>query len=138
MHLKLLKIAVGTFLMLLFPYPVLSQNTMSITVQSPNGGEVWAKGSQKVIRWASTGISGPFRLILIKGETVYGDIELNAAAQGSYSWVVGDCPASGHSAEAGRGYRIRIIASENPSIRDDSNAPFIITPRSPNPGTENG
>lgn len=127
----LFRIVIGILVMTTLTTTVSSQSSISITVKSPNGGEIWAKGSKQTIKWDSSGVKGTVKLLLIKGETVFGDIELDAPAQGSINWAVGDCPASGHSAEPGRGYRIRIISVENPSIRDDSNAPFMITPRSP-------
>ncbi len=100
----------------------------TITVKSPNGGESWVKGSVQSIQWVSRGAPGPVKLTLIKGDTVFGEIDINAPEQGSYSWTVGDCPASGRSAEAGHEYRIRVSSVGKPSVRDDSNTSFTILP----------
>ncbi len=108
--------------------PLNALDRKSISVQTPNGGEVWIKGTIQTITWTSNGNSGPVKLLLIKGEKVFGEIELNGQASGRYNWVVGDCPASGQSAEPGRDYRIRVQLVSDPSLRDDSNAPFRILP----------
>lgn len=97
-----------------------------LNIIGPNGGERWVKGSIQPITWKSEGITGPVKLVLIKGNTVYGDIVLNQPASGSYKWVVGDCPASGRSAEPAREYRIRVVDAKNSAIRDDSNGSFRI------------
>ncbi|RMG55166.1 MAG: hypothetical protein D6723_03280 [Acidobacteria bacterium] len=39
----------------------------SITVLTPNGGEVWPLGSRQTIRWTSTDITGPVRIRLKRG-----------------------------------------------------------------------
>jgi len=113
----------------IFPaHLIKAQNAASISVQYPNGKERWIKGSIQTIQWSSEGVRGSVKLILIKGDSVFGEIALNEPAKGSYNWVVGDCPASGRSAEPGNDYRIRVMAASNPLLRDDSNASFLIIP----------
>ena len=98
----------------------------TLTVLGPNGGERWVKGSTQTISWESENLTGSVKLVLVKGDTVFGEIEINAPVRGRYTWIVGDCPVSGKSAEPGRDYRIRVIAASDPSLRDDSNGPFRI------------
>lgn len=111
--------------------PFLLHAKGAITVQKPNGGERWPKGSVRTISWTSSNLQGLVKLILIKGETLLGEIETNCPANGTITWVVGDCPVSGVTAQPGRDYRLRVVSLDNASIRDDSNSPFhILAPAS--------
>jgi hypothetical protein len=109
--------------------PAFAGPEASVAVLLPNGGEAWVKGSKRSITWKSRGIGGPVKLVLIKGSIVFGDIVLDQSASGSYTWVVGDCPASGRSAEPAREYRIRVVSAQDATIRDDSNGSFQILPQ---------
>jgi RHS repeat-associated protein len=65
----------------------------SITVTSPNGGEVWEIGSTQTITWASTGTVGPVKIeySIDRGSSWTGIIA-PFANDGSYEWTIPDMP----------------------------------------------
>jgi len=109
--------------------------TPSITVLSPNGGEVYRIGDTVRIKWQSSGIKNVSIYIFDNrisgsGSTNYVSFpsqdSLNVAAErGYYDWTInrGIPNISAVDREEGNNYRISIISSE---ASDTSDAPFSI------------
>jgi hypothetical protein len=69
----------------------LMSQTPSITVISPNGGEVWTIGSTHNITWHYTNLAGTVRIQLIRANsmtTVTTIINETPIETGSYSWTI--------------------------------------------------
>jgi hypothetical protein len=118
----------------------------SVTILSPNGGEVWPIGSTQTIRWTNNGFSNgvvSFELI---------DSRYNAATEdnqthlliantvpntGSYAWTPSSSFGPSGAVIPGSQYKIRVNAYKTTSTglldydnlvqRDVSKAPFSIT-----------
>ncbi|HZV47169.1 MAG TPA: Ser-Thr-rich GPI-anchored membrane family protein, partial [Thermodesulfovibrionales bacterium] len=65
----------------------------SITVTSPNGGEMWQPGSAKSIQWTYTGDPGSnVRIELLRGgvldSVIAGSTSKGVSGTGSYSWAI--------------------------------------------------
>jgi hypothetical protein len=111
----------------------------SITVQSPNGGEVFnANGTTKVISWNFTGNPGANVMIEIMKSGVLNAV-INASTPvgtngfGYYYWTI---PSN---QTAGSDYKIRVTSTTNGSYTDTSDNNFTIAPpsltvKSPNGG----
>ena len=104
----------------------------TITVTSPNGGEIWELGSTQTIRWTYTGTpgvnvkidlyrSGAFNRLII-GRTPIGN-----AGSGSYTWTV---PA-GQKKDSR--YKVKVSSTRTSSINDMSDKQFTITNAQPVP-----
>ncbi|MBL7784289.1 MAG: M4 family metallopeptidase [Chitinophagales bacterium] len=94
----------------------LSQGT--ITVTSPNGGEIWQAGSTQNITWTSTGTVSNVNLYYsIDGGSNWNFIA-NQANTGSYTWTVPNSPTTLA--------RVRVENSSNSTVADNSNANFTI------------
>ena len=90
----------------------------SITVTSPNGGEVWEAGSTHAITWTSVNVSGNVKLeYSATGTAPWTTIAASTANDGSEDWVV---PAAG-SANG----RVRVTAVDN-TATDTSDADFTV------------
>ncbi|MBU4413419.1 MAG: hypothetical protein KKG98_09600, partial [Proteobacteria bacterium] len=92
----------------------------SISVVSPNGGEIWAVGSGQSITWTSTGAVGNVNIDYSTDSG--GDwtpVVAGTANDGIYSWTVPSTPSTTCLV------RIRDAADNDPS--DTSDAVFIIT-----------
>jgi hypothetical protein len=101
-----------------------SEGDPSLTLTSPNGGESWTIGSTQNITWDAVGISGDVRIVLLKnGASVGTVIGSVPAAQGSYSWTVGQHTLGDVS--PGTGYAIR-IKQKGSTLFDESDAAFTI------------
>lgn len=99
--------------------------TGSLTLLSPNGGEIWNVGGAGLIQWNSSGFSGNVRIDLNRAypggawEVLYG----SAVNDGAESWTV--------SGAATPTARLRISSVLQPAIGDSSNANFVILPSAP-------
>ncbi len=92
----------------------------ALTVTAPNGGENWQVGNNETITWTSSYVNN----ISISLSTDNGNSWINitpgtAASNGSYSWTVPDSIATVQGL-------IRITDTDNPEIRDSSDANFTI------------
>lgn len=102
-----------------------SSASPSITVTSPNGGEVWQVGSTQIIRWSggnSTDRIGVTRIAAPGTSLPSRDIVILNSNSGSYSWAIPTGEALGN-------YLMRVctLAGENDCVNtDQSNAPFSI------------
>jgi hypothetical protein len=91
-----------------------------ITVESPNGGEVWQRLTTHTIRWTSAGAVGSYVKIELNIDSVYRTIEASTPNDGSYDWLIPNDLVSDN------GYRIKISSTSNPSYYDWSDAYFTI------------
>ena len=118
----------------------------SITVLSPNGGDVWQAGSSLEIKWRRTNISnGQYveKINLLRNNSFYGEISKSNIIEGggtvepnenSTLWRVGNITICGIPAEKGtpnsNDYKIQVQLFNNAGtliLEDSSNALFSIT-----------
>jgi hypothetical protein len=96
----------------------------SLTITSPNGGEMWYTNAAHEVRWTTSGVSGSLTIRLKKGGAVVRSwtVENTGSSYGSYSW-----------AQAGTDYKVR-VENSNGSVFDESDRNFTIQePASPTP-----
>ncbi|MCH7974504.1 MAG: hypothetical protein IH949_11595, partial [Bacteroidetes bacterium] len=91
----------------------------SITVTSPNGGEVWLTGSTHLINWIDN-IAENVEIQLYKSGSFDSQIISSTASDGSYTWNIplGTVPGSD--------YTVRISSVVNGVILDESDGSFTI------------
>jgi formylglycine-generating enzyme required for sulfatase activity len=106
-------------------FTILGGGGPSITLTSPNGGEIWSTGADHDITWTSSGAVGP---------TVRMDISRNGGA----TWRILETGTANdnvftlHNMElASAQCRIRIRSASNPAIFDISDANFAIITSEP-------
>jgi len=105
---------------------------MSITVISPNGGEVWGPGSARTITWTSLNLTGTVKLeYSLNSGSSWTSITAGTTNDGSHPWTV---PSSTSSQAL-----VRASSVVEPSASDVSDATFTIptptiTVLSPNGG----
>ena len=93
-----------------------------ITVTSPNGGEVWKRGSTRTISWTTSGYAGSnVKIQLLKSGVVKQTIASSTANDGSQTWSIPN------GLQKGSDYKIRITSTSNSAYTDLSNANFRIT-----------
>ena len=96
----------------------ISGGTQTITVNSPNGGEIWAPGSSHTISWSSTGTSGNVRIeYSTNGGADWSTIVSSTSDDGNYSWTIPNTPSTNCF--------VRITDTDG-SPSDQSNSPFEI------------
>lgn len=93
----------------------------TITVTSPNGGEVWAPGSTQTITWTSEGVPGAVKLELYQEDSLISTISESVDDSGTYSWTVPDVGAPACD------FRIRISSVDNANINDMSDNYFTVS-----------
>ena len=94
----------------------------SITVTTPNGGEIWKKGTTKTIKWTKTiNTEAKVKIELLKGGKIDKVILSSAPNTGSYNWKI---PAT---QKVGTDYKIRITSTSNSAYKDASNNNFRIS-----------
>ncbi len=95
----------------------------TISVNYPNGGELWLIGTSKTILWTSTEIANVNVQYSIDGGVNWTTIASNVVASlGKYTWTI-DSTTVSPSKEA----RIRVIDSGGSGVSDVSNANFILS-----------
>jgi len=122
-----------SFKILLFTLIILFIHSVAysqpITVNSPNGGENWIKGTTHNITWTSSGITtGTFVVWLYDGETSIGKIKVGIPCTNgahSISWIVGNL-AGGGTAYSGSNFKIK-VRQASLAPKDFSDAPFTIS-----------
>ncbi|MEJ2195954.1 MAG: Ser-Thr-rich GPI-anchored membrane family protein [Ignavibacteriaceae bacterium] len=105
----------------------------SITVDSPNGGEIWQAGTTYSITWSSD-ITENVKLELYKGGSLHTTIDPSTNNDGQFNWD--NMP---FTIESGSDYQIKITSTSNPATFDFSDGNFTIngneiTVTSPNGG----
>ncbi|MDO8676329.1 MAG: dockerin type I domain-containing protein [Candidatus Azambacteria bacterium] len=126
------------------PTTTTSPTTPSITVLSPNGGEVWYPGETHAIRWNNNNIgkdaiyiyiydsnisgNGSTNYITLNGQSVSGTQTATGSVGDSvgayYNWTIP--PLNQLPGGGSKNYKIRIDNASNPTISDSSDAPFSI------------
>jgi hypothetical protein len=93
----------------------------TLKIKKPNGGETWQIGEKGLIRWTSTGDTGPkVKLELWRNGNFVRNIKAKTDNDGKQRWRVPE------DATAESGYKVRIVSKADPSIQDASNNPFQI------------
>jgi hypothetical protein len=91
----------------------------SVTVLSPNGGEVWMVGTVHSVTWSQTLLSEVNLAYRILPTSNWRTIAQNVpAAPGSYLWTIPNSPANE--------VVVRIASSSDGSVIDESDSPFTI------------
>jgi sarcosine oxidase gamma subunit len=98
----------------------------SLTLNAPNGGEVWTVGSNQPITWSRVGSIANVKLVYsTDGGVSYPEVgpdntivASTAAAAGSYSWTIPDAITTTA--------RVKAIDFSDASVSDTSNANFKI------------
>lgn len=71
-----------------------SATTESITVVSPNGGEIWGIGTEQEIQWSCSNFSDPVKIeYSTDGNASKIEIESSTDNDGSYMWTVPNTPS---------------------------------------------
>jgi hypothetical protein len=104
----------------------------ALTVTAPNGGELWINGVTVEITWVPGGLD-TVEVELLKGGSPVSTLATGAPDTGSLDWTI---PIN---LEAGADYRVRVSATDDPAMSDESDADFAIelrqlTVTSPNGG----
>jgi hypothetical protein len=104
-----------------------SINMGSITVVSPNGGEIWNVGSTHQILWTDN-ICENVRIELWKGGAYNSLICASTPSTGSFTWTIPPIPA----ATSGNDYKVKIMSiglnsGTTVAVYDFSNSNFTIT-----------
>ncbi len=92
-----------------------------LSLNSPNGGEHWAPGSQQTITWNSSNCGDAVRISLMENGGLCQTIAQSTSNTGSFPWTVQICGA------VGCGYKVRITDLETNKI-EESAAAFCICP----------
>lgn len=94
----------------------------SVTVVTPNGGEVWSRGTQQRIAWSSTGYPGAnLRIELLSAGSPVATLTSKAkTAAGAYVWRIPSKRAPGGA------YAVRVTSTLDPAVTDTSDALFTI------------
>ncbi len=102
----------------------LIKDCSSVYLLSPDGGEVWQKGSSHRISWRASKLKAGLRITLWKDGKAVGIIATNVdPGLGTYTWRVGEFKVG--AAEPGPGYRIK-LKEQNYGYSDLSDADFAI------------
>ena len=92
----------------------------TVAVTSPNGGESWEAGSTNDITYTYTGVSDVRIELSTDNGSTWSDIQATTPATGTYSWEVPNTPSTD--------CLVRVSDAANPSVMDESDAVFTITP----------
>ncbi|MBT7144330.1 MAG: hypothetical protein HN894_13460, partial [Bacteroidetes bacterium] len=101
-----------------FEITTTSPNTL--TVVTPNGGEVWDGGTNADILWTSTGTIAEVDIYYsLDGGGNWSFVANNTPNDGTYTWLVSNLPTTNAI--------IAIIDSNNPNVSDVSDSSFTIS-----------
>lgn len=97
----------------------------SITVKAPDGGEIWQRGTSRLIQWTYTGKTGSYvKIQLFKGgvlsKTISPSVRMGSDGSGSFNWVI---PAT---LTPGDNYQVKITSKSKGTVNDMSNSTFTI------------
>jgi hypothetical protein len=98
-----------------------SVQTPSLTLISPDGGELWRTGDQHQIEWTSIGDVSRVSLSYSTDGFIAVDhtIVISTPNTGFYTWTTPVTPSNST--------RVRVADAFNPAIFDDSDADFVLT-----------
>jgi len=89
----------------------LANGLSSLTLNTPNGGEVWRRGEMRQITWTSQNVTEPLVIELMNGTTVLGIIAENVdSGDGNFTWTVGQMANSSFVTGSGLKIRIRTVS----------------------------
>ncbi len=110
-------------LFLMVAMPLLAQNqTYSITIVQPYGGEHWARGTAHLISWTDN-LSQPVKILLSSdGGTTYPDTISPSESGSTYTW---DIPSNQTPSSSTVHYKIKIVSTVDPSISAESGEFYI-------------
>jgi hypothetical protein len=95
-----------------------------VTMNAPNGGEVWSMGSENIIRW-ETNITDSVRLDLLYGQQIIRTVvDTTFGYPAAYRWLVPN------DLTVDTSYKIIIVSIKDSSVIDTSDASFSIIPPS--------
>ena len=100
-------------------FTITTHPTPTITVISPNGGEIWEVGTTYNITWDSQSTSGHVNIELYKYGSYVVTIVSEMSDDGAYSWTVPTGMDDG-------GYSIKIVDSRNSTVFDSSDSYFTL------------
>jgi PKD repeat protein len=92
----------------------------AVQLSIPNGGEQWQIQTVQRIRWQSAGIDSVILDFSDDAGATWDEIMRMPAADGEYFWTVPD--------RVSDDCLIRVTANSSAALRDESDAPFSITP----------
>ncbi len=95
--------------------------SLGITLTSPNGGEIWYKGTPYNIQWSSVKYTGNVQILLQKGSTPPQNISGSVSNSGSYPFTP-PC-----NLESNSDYKIIVAGVPSGNPHDQSDANFTIT-----------
>ncbi|MCH7772240.1 MAG: hypothetical protein IIA49_14700, partial [Bacteroidetes bacterium] len=91
----------------------------TVTVNTPNGGEIWLDTEDHIIEWTSN-LTGNVEIQLFKSGVFRSTIVSSTSNDGSFSWNI---PGS---IESGSDYKVQIASVNDGSINDQSDSNFTI------------
>ncbi|MBN2637687.1 MAG: T9SS type A sorting domain-containing protein [Bacteroidales bacterium] len=103
------------------PFSILSVPPNGIlTVNQPNGDEIWAKNYTYRISWMDN-FSGPVKIELYHADTLYSTLSASAPdSSNSFAWKISD------TVLADTNYSIKLISVDDPTVVDSSDSHFTI------------
>jgi len=103
------------------PFTISADSGSSITLVSPNGGNVWTQGSTQSINWTHAGNPGStVKIEFLKGSTVLKTVTDIPTTSGSVNVPVP------YSTPVGNDYQVRITSTSNPVYTDTSEDTFTV------------
>jgi hypothetical protein len=101
--------------------PASTSSPASITVTTPNGGEIWQRGTSHAVTWSYTGTPGStVKIVLLKAGTEVGTISTSTSTgsggTGSYTWPVYP------SGLTGSDFTVSVQSISQPAVKDSSNS----------------
>ncbi len=92
----------------------------SITVLAPNGGEQWQIGTTRLIQWSSSDVSGDIKIeVSYDGGATYSTVAAGTMNDGSEAWNILEA--------ASTQTKIRISSLSEPGVVDESDATFTVS-----------
>ena len=103
------------------PFTISPDSGSSITIVSPDGGEIWTQGTEQFIHWTCAGNPGSTVTIeFLKGSSVLKTVMGVSLSSGSYRVPVP------YGTPPGDDYQVRITSTSNPVYTDTSAATFTV------------
>ncbi len=105
-------------------------NTGSITLTAPNGGENWAAGSTHSITWTDNGLANVALSYSVDGGSQWQSIIASAANNHTYGWSVPNSVSTT--------CRVRVADAADAAVNDVSDGNFAITTAAPGDNASGG
>ena len=102
------------------PFTLVAPPDPVIAITRPNGGESWTVLTTEQIQWSSQDVSGLLIIELWKGGVLNRRLGANETNDGTFNWQIPDDLAPAFD------YKIKIISVTDPSVFDESDAPFTV------------